>query len=207
MPETKCWAHEWGSRLPLGWAIQGRCAAGTRSLLTGYIPCQGGGHAHAAPYLPGCETIISEVGVMHDDRPRPLHPNAPCPSPECCRASTSAQLGTGEILPQQPFSLLLSLHRSVSQGKAMIHSPKVSPSLATNALKPIAAPAPSVRQCTPPAPLLQRPSLHPIDHLSFRIPRPRPFESFNWSGLSVRFLDDTGRAGHAEALWSISVRV
>jgi hypothetical protein len=87
----------------------GLCAAGTRSLLTGYIPCQGRGHAHAAPYLPGCETIISEVGVMHDDRPRPPHPNTPCPSPECCRASTSSQLGTGELLPQQPFSSFLSL--------------------------------------------------------------------------------------------------
>jgi hypothetical protein len=63
----------------------------------------------------------------------------------------------------------------VSQGKPMIHSPKVSPSLATNALKPIAA-----------LQLLQRPPLHPIDHLSFRIPRPRPFQSFNWSGLSLR---------------------
>lgn len=92
-----------------GGQFRGLCAVGTRSLLTGYIPCQGRGHAHAAPYLPGCETIISEVGVMHDDRPRPPHPNTPCPSPECCRASTGSQLGTGELLPQQPFSLFLSL--------------------------------------------------------------------------------------------------
>ncbi|PMD57984.1 uncharacterized protein K444DRAFT_690943 [Hyaloscypha bicolor E] len=146
---------------PWGGQFRGDAPLGRGAFSLATSPAKAAATHTQAPYLPGCETIISEVGVMHDDRPRPLHPNAPCPSPECCRASTSSQLGTGEILPQQPLSLLLSLLRSVSQGKAMIHSPKVSPSLATNALKPIAAPAPSVRQCTPPPTSLLAPNRSP----------------------------------------------